>query len=61
VTPNARPLIGTLQKRMPALTRTATNQTAGPLATQVTSSEFELTKVNFFDYPIVSMRKIIHF
>jgi hypothetical protein len=32
VTPNARPLIGTLQKRMPTLTRTATNQTAGPLA-----------------------------
>jgi hypothetical protein len=32
VTPNARPSIGTLQKRMPTLTRTATNQTAGPLA-----------------------------
>ena len=31
VTPNARPLIRTLQKRMPTLTRTATNQTAGPL------------------------------
>jgi uncharacterized RDD family membrane protein YckC len=31
VTPNARPLIGTLQKRMPTLTRSATNQTAGPL------------------------------
>ena len=32
MTPNARSLIGTLQKRMPTLTRTATNQTAGPLA-----------------------------
>jgi len=31
MTPNAHPLIGTLQKRMPTLTRTATNQTAGPL------------------------------
>ena len=31
MTPNARPLIGTLQKRMPTLTRTATHQTAGPL------------------------------
>jgi hypothetical protein len=32
VTPKARPTIGTLQKRMPTLTQTATNQTAGPLA-----------------------------
>jgi hypothetical protein len=32
MTQNDRPLIGTLQKRMPTLTRTATNQTAGPLA-----------------------------
>ena len=31
VTPNSRPSIGTLQKHMPTLTRTATNQTAGPL------------------------------
>jgi hypothetical protein len=31
LTPNARPSIGTLQKHMPTLTRTATNQTAGPL------------------------------
>jgi len=31
VTPNARPPIGTLQKHMPTLTLTATNQTAGPL------------------------------
>jgi hypothetical protein len=31
-TPNPRPLIGTLQKHMTTLTRTATNQTAGPLA-----------------------------
>jgi hypothetical protein len=32
VTPNSCPLIRTLQKRMPTLTRTATHQTAGPLA-----------------------------
>ena len=32
VTPNLHPPIGTLQKHMPTLTRTATNQTAGPLA-----------------------------
>jgi hypothetical protein len=40
VTPNGRPLIGTIQKHMPTLTPfataqgrlTATNQTAGPLA-----------------------------
>jgi hypothetical protein len=31
VTSNFRSSIGTLQKRMPTLTRTATNQTAGPL------------------------------
>jgi len=31
VTRNFRPSTGTLQKRMPTLTRTATNQTAGPL------------------------------
>jgi len=31
MTPNARTSIGTLQKDMPTLTRTATNQTAGPL------------------------------
>jgi hypothetical protein len=31
LTPSARPLTGTLQKRMPTRTRTATNQTAGPL------------------------------
>jgi len=31
VTPNACPSIGTLQKHMPTLTRTAPNQTAGPL------------------------------
>jgi len=31
MTPNARPPIGTLQKRMPTLTWTAPNQTAGPL------------------------------
>jgi hypothetical protein len=31
MTPNPRPLTGTLQKHMPTLTRTATNQTAGPL------------------------------
>jgi hypothetical protein len=31
VTPNLHPSIGTLQKRMPTLTLTATNQTAGPL------------------------------
>jgi hypothetical protein len=31
VTPNVRPPIGTLQKRMPTPTQTATNQTAGPL------------------------------
>jgi hypothetical protein len=31
VTPNHRPLIGTLQKRMPTLTQTAPNQTTGPL------------------------------
>ena len=31
VTPSDRPSIGTLQKHMPTLTRTATNQTAGPL------------------------------
>ena len=31
MTPNVRPLIGTLQKRMPTLIRTAPNQTAGPL------------------------------
>jgi hypothetical protein len=31
VTRNIRPSTGTLQKRMPTLTQTATNQTAGPL------------------------------
>jgi hypothetical protein len=31
VTTNIRSSTGTLQKRMPTLTRTATNQTAGPL------------------------------
>jgi hypothetical protein len=31
VTKKSCPLTGTLQKRMPTLTRTATNQTAGPL------------------------------
>jgi len=31
VTPNARPSIWTMQKHMPTLTQTATNQTAGPL------------------------------
>ena len=31
LTPNFHPSIGTLQKRMPTLTRTATHQTAGPL------------------------------
>jgi hypothetical protein len=37
------------------------NQTAGPLVvTPVTASEFELTIINFFDYPIVTMKKNIH-
>jgi len=31
VTPNSRPPIGTLQKHMPTLTRTATNSTTEPL------------------------------
>jgi hypothetical protein len=31
VTPNARPLIGTLQKHMPTLTQTATPHITGPL------------------------------
>jgi hypothetical protein len=31
VTPNARPLTGTLQKRMPTLTQTATPHTTRPL------------------------------
>jgi hypothetical protein len=31
VTANLSPLIGTMQKHMPTLTQTATNQTAGPL------------------------------
>jgi len=31
VTPNPHPSIVTMQKHMPTLTRTATNQTAGPL------------------------------
>jgi len=31
LTPKLHPSIGTLQKRMPTLIRTATNQTAGPL------------------------------
>jgi hypothetical protein len=35
VTPNARPSIGTLQKPMPTLTRTATYQTAGPLGVRI--------------------------
>jgi hypothetical protein len=36
VTKKSCPLTGTLQKRMPTLTRTATNQTAGPLGGIVT-------------------------
>ena len=32
VTSKSCPLTGTVQKRMPTLTQTATNQTAGPLA-----------------------------
>ena len=62
VTPNARPLIGTLQKHMPTLTRTATHQTAGPLVvTQVTALKIGHTEVNFFSSPIVALRKFIHF
>jgi hypothetical protein len=45
VTPNALPLIGTLQKHMPTLTRTATNQTAGPLgATWSHNNTLKMTK-----------------
>jgi len=32
MTPNSSPSIGTLQKRMPTLTQTATPHTTGPLA-----------------------------
>jgi hypothetical protein len=43
VTKKSCPLTGTLQKRMPTLTRTATNQTAGPL---VSSDLFRLDQKN---------------
>jgi len=43
VTSKSCPLTGTLQKRMPTLTRTATNQTAGPLAF---TSELLVTRYN---------------
>jgi hypothetical protein len=39
VTPNSRPSIGTLQKHMPILTQTATNQTAGPLGVRAQGNE----------------------
>jgi hypothetical protein len=35
LTSNLSPLIRTVQKQMPTLTQTATNQTAGPLATML--------------------------
>jgi hypothetical protein len=38
LTRNLNPSIGTMQKRMPTLTRTATNQTAGPLVVTITDS-----------------------
>jgi|GEM_PF-7057686 len=58
VTLNARPSIGTLQKHMPTLTQTATNQSAGLLGVRVNAKphpvfvrEFHLDVTTFSHLP----------
>jgi hypothetical protein len=46
VTTNICPSTGTLQKRMPTLTRTATHQTAGPLAIRLRLSESDTNQLD---------------
>ena len=51
LTKNHHPSTGTLQKRMPTLTRTATNQTAGPLGCNVVPSPSARLHLDCFAAP----------